>query len=146
MSTQEDLLKLDNQVCFPLYALSREITNQYRPFLDELDLSYPQYLVMMLLWEYKKLTVSGICDKLMLDTGTLTPLLKRMEAKGLVLRQRNSSDERVVTVTLSDKGKALKKAASAIPDKMIQAMGLSIEELLHLKQITTKILNKTTQQ
>lgn len=139
---KEDLLKLEQQVCFPIYTLSKEVVKLYRPYLDELDISYPQYLVLMVLWEVQEATVSEICDKLYLDTGTITPMLKRMEAKGLVARTRQKEDERVVQITLTPKGKALKDQAADVPHKLLEDIDLNQEELIFLRSITTKILKK----
>ncbi len=139
----DDILKLKSQVCFPIYTLSREIINQYRPFLDDLDITYPQYLVLMVLWEDEPQTVNQIGRKLYLDSGTLTPLLKRLELKGFITRARKRSDERVVEVTVTKTGKALKAEAALIPQKVVEAMGVTAEELLELKEIVLKILNKT---
>jgi MarR family transcriptional regulator, organic hydroperoxide resistance regulator len=138
-----DELKLKNQVCFPIYTLSREIINRYRPILEELDITYPQYLVMMVLWENEPQTVNQIGEKLYLDSGTLTPLLKRLEQKGFIYRNRKQCDERVVEITVSDTGKVLKTKAALIPQKVVEVMGVSVEELMELKQIVSKILNKT---
>jgi len=118
----KDLLKLDNQLCFPLYALSREIIQRYRPHLDEIGLTYPQYLVLMVLWENDKQTVNQIGHKLLLDSGTLTPLLKRLEQKEIVLRQRSTVDERVVEISLTTIGIELKKKAKCIPEKLNQEL------------------------
>jgi MarR family transcriptional regulator, organic hydroperoxide resistance regulator len=103
-----DELKLNNQICFPLYATSRLITREYQPYLDALDLTYPQYLVLLVLWETDRISVNDIAQKLILNTNTLTPLLKRMEIQGLVSRQRFGKDERKVIVQLTEKGQALK--------------------------------------
>ncbi len=138
----KDLLQLKEQVCFPVYALSREITQHYRPLLDELGLTYPQYLVLLVLWENKKQTVNQLGEKLRLDTGTLTPLLKRMEQKNIISRNRSSQDERVVEITLTDTGNALSEKAKSIPMKMIASMGISLDDLEALKRIANKILNK----
>jgi len=138
----DEVLNLKNQVCFPIYSLSREIINQYRPFLDALDITYPQYLVMMVLWEEEPQTVNQIGEKLHLDSGTLTPLLKRLERKGIILRNRKRSDERVVEITVTGAGEALKDDVALIPQKVVEAMGLTPEELFELKQIVSKILNK----
>ncbi len=138
----DDILKLKSQVCFPVYALSREIINRYRPFLDELGITYPQYLVMMVLWENKLQTVNQIGDKLHLDSGTLTPLLKRLEQKGFILRTRKCSDERVVEITVTDAGKALQNDVAGIPGKVVEVMGITSEDLVELKEIVLKILNK----
>lgn len=134
--------KLENQICFPLYVIAKEITGLYRPFLDELDITYPQYLVMMVLWEGDGLTVTHIGEKLFLDSGTLTPLLKRLEAKGFIIRKRKKEDERVVEVFLAEAGQQLQKKACEIPGKIQQKIGIQPEELLHLKDTVLKILNK----
>lgn len=140
----ENPLLLKNQICFPLYALSREIIQQYRPFLDELDLTYPQYLALMVLWESQPQTVNQLGDKLLLDSGTLTPLLKRLEAKGLLTRRRKAADERVVEITLTDAGQALRSKVEEIPGKLVQAMGYTDEEMTELKQIVDKLLAKSS--
>ncbi|WP_426480302.1 MarR family winged helix-turn-helix transcriptional regulator [Chryseobacterium sp. R2ACT005] len=134
--------KLENQICFPLYVIAKEITGLYRPFLDELDMTYPQYLVMMVLWEGDGLTVTHIGEKLYLDSGTLTPLLKRLESKGFISRKRKKEDERVVEVFLDEAGKQLQKRACEIPGKIQEKLGIQPEELLHLKDTVLKILNK----
>ena len=133
---------LSQQVCFPIYAFAKEIINQYRPLLDAIDLTYPQYLVMLVLWEFESQTVNQLGEKLKLDSGTLTPLLKRMEAKLLVTRTRSSSDERVVNIALTQNGKALQIKAANIPAQLIEAMNVTVEELEELKNIISKISNK----
>ena len=133
---------LSQQVCFPIYAFAKEIINQYRPLLDAIDLTYPQYLVMLVLWEFESQTVNQLGEKLKLDSGTLTPLLKRMEAKLLVTRTRSSSDERVVNIALTKKGKALQIKAATIPAQLIEAMDITVEDLQELKNIISKISNK----
>lgn len=137
-----ETLKLKNQVCFPVYALAREIMNHYRPILDEIDLTYPQYLAMMVLWEEETQTVNQLGEKLLLDSGTLTPLLKRLEQKGFVNRTRSASDERVVLVTLTEKGRGLYKKASCVPEQFVTSLNISMEEIIQLKTITDKILNQ----
>jgi DNA-binding MarR family transcriptional regulator len=139
----DDVLKLKSQVCFPLYTLSREVISRYRPFLDELDITYSQYLVLMVLWENEPQTVNQIGEKLYLDSGTLTPLLKRLELKGIVTRQRQANDERVVNIGLTKIGHELKEKAVFIPQKVVEVMGVTPDELMELKQIVLKILNKT---
>lgn len=134
-------LKLSNQICFPIYALAKEMIQQYRPFLEELDLTYPQYLVMLVLWENDHLTVGQIGEKIALDSGTLTPLLKRLELKHLVFRRRGDTDERIVKVSLTEEGIALKKQAVCVPLKMKKKFDLSDEELQILKTIIEKILH-----
>lgn len=134
--------KLENQICFPLYVIAKEITGLYRPFLDELGITYPQYLVMMILWDGDGLTVTHIGEKLYLDSGTLTPLLKRLESKGFIIRKRKKEDERVVEVFLDEAGKQLQQKACEIPGKIQEKLGIQPEELLHLKDTVLKILNK----
>lgn len=138
----KDILNLDNQVCFPIYSLAKEMVNHYRPFLDELNITYPQYLVLLVLWEEKEQTVGQIGEKLFLDTGTLTPLLKRMEQKGILMRTRSEKDERVVNLKLTTHGIALKTKALEIPEKLMKSMNVSEQELIALKTIINKILNK----
>lgn len=111
-------LLLENQICFRVYALEKEILTAYRPHLDVLGLTYPQYLAMLVLWERRKATVGEVCDALGLDTGTVSPLLKRIEAMGLVERQRDSKDERTVWVSLTASGKALEEEARKIPSAL----------------------------
>ncbi|MBQ0909042.1 MarR family transcriptional regulator [Flavobacterium sp. F-328] len=135
-------LNLSQQVCFPIYAFAKEIINQYRPMLDAIELTYPQYLVMMVLWEHDSQTVNQLGGKLHLDSGTLTPLLKRLETKSLVSRTRSTTDERIVNITLTQKGKELQTQAATIPQKLMQAMNLEMEDLEELKRIITKISNK----
>ncbi|HOU40859.1 MAG TPA: MarR family transcriptional regulator [Promineifilum sp.] len=118
-------LKLENQICFPIYAASRLITREYQPLLDELGLTYPQYLALMVLWEHNGLSVNDIGQKLLLNTNTVTPLLKRMEAQGLVTRQRSADDERRVIVSLTPQGQALQERAAAIPPQL--AAGLNAD-------------------
>lgn len=138
----EEKLKLKSQVCFPVYALSRKIVNVYRPILEEIDLTYPQYLVMMVLWENEPQKVHEIGNKLNLDNGTLTPLLKRLSAKGLISRKRNSKDERVVEISLTESGKQLQTKAAEVPQKVVKAMGITHEDLMQLKELVVKILNR----
>lgn len=137
-----ELLKLSNQVCFPLYALSRKITSHYQPLLDKLEITYPQYLVMMLLWEFKALSVKDIGNQLLLDSGTLTPLLKRLEDKGYVIRTRSVEDERVVMITLTEDGKKLKRKASDVPEKLMASLGFSPAEMMALGKMAREFLNK----
>lgn len=139
MSSQLDIKQ---QVCFPVYSLARQIVNHYRPLLDELDITYPQYLVLMVLWGEQVQTVGQLGEKLQLDSGTLTPLLKRLEQKGMVVRTRGTEDERVVQLSLTDKGRALQAQAQDIPRRMMASLNVSEEELMTLKTIVTNILNK----
>lgn len=137
-----DHLKLKNQVCFPIYALAKEMVNHYRPLLDNLDLTYPQYLVLLILWEQKEQSVGQLGEKLFLDSGTLTPLLKRMEQKGFIVRSRSSLDERVVNLSLTKQGLELQEKAKLIPLQLMESMHIAEEDLDALKNIVTKILNK----
>lgn len=138
----ENSLDLKNQVCFPIYALAKEIVNHYRPFLDALDITYPQYLVLIVLWKEKEQTVGQLGDQVFLDSGTLTPLLKRMEQKGMINRKRSIEDERVVKLSLTEKGISLEEKAKGIPYKLMESMQVSEEEILELKNIVMRILNK----
>jgi DNA-binding MarR family transcriptional regulator len=140
MEQNFDCLKLENQLCFPLYAASREILRKYTPFLKELDLTYTQYIVMMVMWESKKLTVGDLGKKLFLDTGTLSPLLKAMEQKGLLTRTREKGDERVVKVEITPAGEELRERAVKIPEEMGKCINLSPEDSKNLYSILYKIL------
>lgn len=137
-----DSLKLEHQICFPLYAASKELIKQYKPFLDEIDLTYTQYIAMMLLWEKKSLTVKEMGDCLYLDSGTLTPLLKKLEAKGLVTRTRSTRDERNLNVTITEQGELLKEKAVSVPEKIARCSRLSPEEALTLYHVLYKMLGK----
>ena len=134
--------QLGNQLCFPLYVIAKEITGLYRPLLEELDITYPQYLVMMVLWEHQRLTVNQIGEKLFLDSGTITPLLKRLEAKSYIVRQRKIEDERVVEISLTDEGERLLDKACLIPAKMNDRLDLSETDVQELKQAVSKLLDK----
>lgn len=127
-----EMLHLDKQVCFALYSASLAMTKVYQPLLAGLGLTYPQYLVMLILWETDRITVSAIGERLFLDSGTLTPLLKRLQAAGLVTRQRDTTDERRVLIGLTDTGKALRDKATAIPPCVLESSGCSIAELVEL--------------
>ena len=140
MDKKYDVLKLENQLCFPLYACSREIIKQYKPFLDEIDLTYTQYIAMMVLWEKEQVTVKELGAALYLDSGTLTPLLKKMEAKGLITRRRSEEDERSLIVRLTDEGEALKDRALAVPYQMASCVRLESDEAQELYRILYKIL------
>jgi len=139
-----DNLKLENQLCFPLYALSRQITNLYRPLLEELDLTYPQYLVMMLLWEHKQLSVKDIGSRLWLDSGTLTPLLKRLEQKGLLLRKRDVHDERLVQISITAAGEKLKQKAQKVPLALSESLPIDPLKGVQLVKQLNSILQKIT--
>ena len=141
MSNKYDKLKLENQLCFPLYAASKEIVRHYKPFLDELDMTYTQYIAMMVLWEHKKLTVKELGEYLYLDSGTLTPLLKTMEKKGWIERNRSKEDERVLNVTITKQGEALREQALSVPEQMAGCVHLKQEEIAQLYQLLYKILD-----
>ena len=134
-------LKLENQLCFPLYACSKEIVRRYKTYLDKLDLTYTQYIVMMVMWEEKELNVKELGDKLFLDSGTLTPVLKKLEAKGYVTRERSKIDERTLIVTLTESGKELREMAVDIPVGMRGCLKLSDEEMIQLRTMLGKILS-----
>ncbi len=129
-----DLLKLDNQICFPLYAASRMMTKLYQPLLSKLNLTYPQYLVMMVLWEQNEVCVKSISEKLMLESNTLTPLLKRLESSGLLERERSKQDERKVFIHLTEKGKALREQAMEVPVQLIEQIASADINLAYLEQ------------
>jgi len=139
-STRSDPLQLDNQVCFPLYSAANAMIRAYRPVLDAIDLTYPQYLVMLALWQYPRLTVTELGTKLRLDSGTLTPLLKRLEAKELVNRTRSSEDERVRIISLTERGTALKKQAQSIPESLRCQVNMPPERALELKNLCLELL------
>ncbi|MEC0208610.1 MarR family transcriptional regulator [Paenibacillus ehimensis] len=132
--SHNEYLKLDNQLCFSLYACSRAISRMYRPLLDELGLTYPQYLVLLVLWEKEESTVKELSEILDLDSGTLTPMLKRMEAAGLLQRKRSSQDERVVIVRIADKGVALQHKAVCIPQALFASSGMTLEQMAELNR------------
>jgi len=135
-----DGLKLENQICFPLYAASRELIKLYRPYLDALDLTYTQYIAMMVFWEQKKINVKELGKKLYLDSGTLTPVLKSLEAKGFVHRYRSTQDERVLLVEITEAGEALKEEAETIPGCVAARVGLGKEDAIQLYQQLYKML------
>jgi len=141
-------LKLSNQLCFPIYAASRLITREYQPYLDQLGITYPQYLVLMVLWETDTISVNEISKKLILNTNTITPLLKRMEMQGLLKRHRSESDERKVIVELTPTGKQMKNVAATIPQELAAGLisdSLKVEELIDLKQKLESIIHILTE-
>ena len=140
MANKYDCLKIENQLCFPLYAASREVIKQYNPYLQKIDLTYTQYVAMMVLWDVKKTTVKDLGEKLYLDSGTLTPLLKSLEAKGLVTRSRSKEDERVLIVEITAKGEELKNEAVEIPKAMMGCVKLTQEEAATLYSLLYKVL------
>ena len=135
-----EALKLCNQVCFPLYACSKEIIRKYKPFLDEIDLTYTQYITMMVLWEKKSVNVKTLGESLYLDSGTLTPVLKKLESKGYITRVRSSEDERNLVVSITDEGVALRDKALSIPDAMGSCVQLTQEEAGVLYKLLYKII------
>ena len=137
-----DVLKLDNQLCFPLYAVSKEIVRRYTPFLDEIDLTYTQYIAMMVMWEHKEVNVKELGKKLFLDSGTLTPLLKKLESKGLVTRERSKTDERFLTVCITEEGMKLREKAVEIPAKLGSCISLDEQEAIQLYTIVRKLLGQ----
>ena len=135
-----DSQKLENQLCFPLYACSREMIKLYTPILDEFGLTYTQYITMLVLWEKKMVTVKQLGEALYLDSGTLTPLLKKLEAKGLVCRTRSEEDERNLIVTLTEAGEAMKAPAAVIPEQMKKCVNLTPEETRECYRLLYKML------
>ncbi len=145
MIDKDDLLKLDNQLCFLLYASSRAVTKKYRPLLEKLGLTYPQYLVMLVLWEEDGIPIKLLSSKLYLDTGTLTPLLKRLESSRLITRTRTGSDERSVFITLTDGGRNLKERAFTVPGELLCTSRISIDEFIKIRGELRILLNKLMQ-
>jgi len=139
-----DVLKLEHQLCFPLYAASKEVVRKYKPFLDKIDLTYTQYIAMMVLWEHKRVTVKDLGSFLYLDSGTLTPLLKKLEAKGFLTRKRGEQDERNLIVSITPEGENLKECAVSIPQEMAGCVNLSPDESLVLYRLLYKILGTST--
>ena len=136
-----DSLSLDNQLCFPLYAASREVIKLYRQQLDSLDLTYTQYIAMMVLWEKGEISVRDLGKRLFLDSGTLTPVLKSMENKGFLMRHRCEQDERMVLVALTPEGRALREKALIVPEEMKKHVHLTPEEVLQLYRLLYKLLD-----
>ena len=141
-----DALKIENQLCFPLYACAKETIRLYKPFLDELDLTYTQYITMMVLWEKKTLTVKELGKVLYLDSGTLTPLLKKLETKGLLVRERSKEDERNLFITLTKEGEAMKDRALHVPGELAKCVDLEPEETLVLYKLLYKLLQRAAKE
>lgn len=135
-----DVLRLDHQLCFPLYACAKEIVRRYKPFLDEIGLTYTQYITMMVLWEKKQVTVKELGESLFLDSGTLTPLLKKMEQKQLLTRARSKEDERVLLVTITEEGEALKEKAVNVPTQLMNCITIDPEDAEKLYELLYKAL------
>lgn len=142
MDKKYEALRLQNQLCFPLYAASREIVKKYTPYLEKLDLTYTQYITMMVLWEEQKISVKALGEKLFLDSGTMTPVLKVLERKGLVSRARSKDDERVMIVSVTQQGMLLREQALAIPAAIGGCIHIEPEEAAELYQILYKILGR----
>lgn len=144
MNGDDQMLALDNQICFALYALNRAVTARYRPLLAELGLTYPQYLVLLVLWEHGQsrpaARVSDVGARLRLDSGTLTPLLKRLEERGLIIRQRQASDERVVRLSLTDDGWRLREAARRVPRQLVCGLDVAPDRMVALRQELRSLL------
>ena len=138
---KDEAIKLDNQLCFPLYACAKEIVRRYKPYLDDIDLTYTQYITMMVLWEDGQINVKELGARLYLDSGTLTPVLKRLEQKNLIIRQRDVKDERSLIVCLTDEGRQLREKAVEVPYKMAGCVALDEKDAKELYRILHKMLN-----
>ena len=140
MGDKFDCLKISNQLCFPLYACSKEIVRSYKPFLDKIDLTYTQYITMMVLWEKKKVNVKTLGKCLFLDSGTLTPVLKKLESKGFINRERNAADERNLEVTITPAGEKLRDEALFIPENIGSCVRLTSDEAKELYRLLYKVI------
>jgi DNA-binding MarR family transcriptional regulator len=140
MNKQFNPLKLENQLCFPLYAAAKEVVGKYKPYLDPIGLTYTQYIAMMVLWERKTISVKELGERLYLDSGTLTPLLKRLESKGFIKRERSTEDERVVNATIMKAGEQLREQAKEVPVQMARCMPLSAEDARTLYGLLYQLL------
>ena len=140
MEEKYECLKLSKQLCFPLYACSREMIKLYKPFLDELGLTYTQYITLMVLWEHKAMTVKALGQELYLDSGTLTPLLKKLEEKGLVTRRRSDLDERNLIVTITELGESMRDRALHIPEEMTKCITLPRDDIRELYRMLHQLL------
>lgn len=145
MSENYNCLKLENQLCFPLYAAARKVTSAYTPYLKPLGITYTQYIVLMVLWENDDVPVGSICRKLFLDSGTLTPLLKKMEENGWLTRTRSKEDERSVMIRLTDKGTALKEKCVGIPSQVGKCVSLKPEDAAQLYRFLYQILTEESE-
>ncbi|MDE6746574.1 MAG: MarR family transcriptional regulator [Oscillospiraceae bacterium] len=144
MSGKYDVLKLENQLCFPLYVCAKEVVRAYKPYLDELDITYTQYITMMVMWEHNELRVKEIGEHLYLDSGTLTSVLKKLEEKGFVTRKRSEKDERDLIVTITDKGNALKEKAVHVPEKLGACVELDPQKAKALYDTLYEVIGKLT--
>lgn len=138
----EDFLRLDKQLCFSVYVLHREIMQAYRPILNAIGLTYPQYITMMTLWQQDNVTVNQLGETLQLDSGTLTPLLKRLETKSFLTRTRSKEDERVVKIELTTEGRSLKEKASCVPIQILESLQMSMDDMQQLKALADKVVQK----
>lgn len=141
-----DCLKLDNQLCFPLYVCAKEVVRKYKPFLKEIDLTYTQYIAMMVMWEQKEISVKGLGKFLYLDSGTLTPVLKTLESKGYVKRMRSKTDERNLIVSLTKEGEQLKDKALDVPGQMSKCIALSPEDASELYRILHLLMDQSKEE
>lgn len=139
-----DPLKLENQLCFPLYVCAKEVVRLYRPLLEPLGLTYTQYIAMMVLWEHRSMTVSELGNRLYLDSGTLTPLLKKMEKAGWISRERGTKDERQTIVRITPEGESLKEKAAEVPAKMMQCSPVDSNEAVQLYSLLYKMMDRLT--
>lgn len=142
MADKYDNIKLENQLCFPLYACSKEVVRQYKPYLDELNLTYTQYITMLVMWEHGELNVKEIGSYLYLDSGTLTPLLKKLEDKGYITRTRSRTDERNLAVAVTKEGLALREKAATIPEKLSACLRFDPEDAKQLYSLLYKLLGQ----
>ncbi|MCD7724414.1 MAG: MarR family winged helix-turn-helix transcriptional regulator [Clostridiales bacterium] len=142
MAKKYEALKIENQLCFPLYACAKEVVKKYRPYLEQVDLTYTQYITMMVLWEYKEMNVKELGGRIYLDSGTLTPLLKKLEKKGLVSRKRSEEDERNLIVSITEQGMQMREKACGIPTAMRKCIPLTEDEVFTLYHLLYKILEK----
>ena len=138
--TNYDQLKLSNQLCFPLYVCSKEVVRKYKPLLDRLDLTYTQYITMMAMWEHEQLSAKELGTILYLDSGTLTPVLKTLEKKGFVERQRSKNDERSLIISLTPSGMALQEQAVSVPEEMVKCIDMDMEDLKTLHRLLHKFM------
>ena len=138
----DESMKLDSQLCFPLYAASRKVVNLYTPYLKPLGITYTQYIMFLVLWEEDRITVGELCKRLMLDTGTVTPMLKNTEKQGLIKRTRSETDERVVVVTLTEEGRELYNKAKDIPEKIGSCVRLTRDDAVRLYKILYILLDE----
>lgn len=145
MADKYDALKLENQICFPLYACSKEVVKAYKPYLDELDLTYTQYITMMVMWEHKELRIKEVGTYLYLDSATLTPVMKKLEQKGYVERRRSTKDERDLIVTITESGEALKEKAAAVPAQLAACIEMEPEKAKALYDLLYEMIGKLTQ-